>query len=176
MEISMTWLMAFAESVWDETPKNLGVDAERLDRLTDEELQSIELQIDEMWSFVGKKKFKRWIWVVYCPAIRQVMAYHIGGRSKKDAEQLFVKLPSRLRDNCMFATDYWEAYYQTIDSDQHRPGKAYTYWIEGYFAGVRARVSRLVRKSLSFSKKVENHIAATGYFFWQRNLENHHYI
>jgi hypothetical protein len=59
MEISMTWLMAFAESVWDETPKNLGVDAERLDRLTDEELQSTELQVDEMWSFVGKKKFKR---------------------------------------------------------------------------------------------------------------------
>jgi hypothetical protein len=23
---------------------------------------------------------------------------------------------------------------------------------------------------------VENHIAAIGYFLWQRNLENHHYI
>ena len=51
----MTWLMAFAESVWDETPENLGVDAERLDRLTDEELQSIELQVDEMWSCIRSK-------------------------------------------------------------------------------------------------------------------------
>jgi IS1 family transposase len=139
-------------------------------------LQSVELQADEMWSFVRHKKFKRWIWVVYCPAIKQILAFHIGGRSKADAQQLFDKLPARLRDNCRFATDYWEAYYQTIPSEQQHPSKALTYFVEGYFTGVRARVSRLVRRSAAFSKKLENHIAAIGYFFWQRNLTAHHYF
>jgi insertion element IS1 protein InsB len=176
MQVSMTWLMGFAESVWNETPDDLGANTSNLDKLADNQLTNIELQVDEMWSFVGEKKFKKWIWVIYCPFVNQALALHVGGRGKKDAKLLFSKLPSRLRDNCKFATDYWEAYYQTINQEQHKPGKEYTYWIEGYFAGVRARVSRLVRRSLSFSKKAENHIAAIGYFLWQRNLQNHHYI
>ncbi|MBC6993837.1 IS1 family transposase [Lewinella lacunae] len=175
MEVSMTWLMNFAASIWEQTPDNLGVDYELLENLSDEELQSVEIQLDEMWSFVGCKKNKRWIWVVYCPAIKQVLAFHVGGRGKADAEKMLDKLPQRLRDHCQFATDYWEAYYQTIPSDQHHPSKALTFFIEGYFTGVRARVSRLVRRSVAFSKKLENHVAAIGYFLWQRNLMAHHY-
>jgi len=114
--------------------------------------------------------------VVYCPAIKQVLALHIGGRSKRDAELLLAKLPDRLRRLCKFATDHFESYYQVIDSKQHRPGKEFTYYIEGYFAGVRARVSRLVRKALSFSKDLENHLLAIRYFLWQRNLAAYPYI
>ncbi|MBC6996775.1 IS1 family transposase [Lewinella lacunae] len=80
MEVSMTWLMNFAASIWEQTLDNLGVDYELLENLSDEELQSVEIQLDEMWSFVGCKKNKRWIWVVYCPAIKQVLAFHVGGR------------------------------------------------------------------------------------------------
>ena len=61
MEVSMTWLMNFAASVWDQTPDDLGVDWELLDNLSDEELQSVDIQLDEMWSFVGSKKNKQWI-------------------------------------------------------------------------------------------------------------------
>lgn len=176
MQVSITWLMNFAASVWEQTPDNLGVDWDLLENLTEEELQSVELQVDEMWSYVGRKKNKRWIWVIYCPAIRQVLAFHIGGRGKADAQQLLDKLPNRMKAHCQFATDYWEAYYQTIPIDQHRPSKALTYFIEGYFTGIRARASRLVRRTVSFSKKLENHIAAIGYLFWQRNLTAHHYL
>ena len=168
--------MGFAAEVWRQTPDDLGVSMDLLDNLSEEELQGIELQVDEMWSFVEGKKHKKWIWVIYCPAIKQALSFHVGGRGKKDAQKLFDKLPDRLRSNCQFATDYWEAYYQTIPHEQHRPSKALTYFIEGWFTGVRARVSRLVRRSVSFSKKLENHIAAIGYFFWQRNLAAHHYF
>ena len=61
MRVSMTWLMAYASIVWDETPQDLGANVEWLDKLTDKQLQSIELQIDEMWSFVDFKKNKKWI-------------------------------------------------------------------------------------------------------------------
>lgn len=49
------------------------------------ELQLIRLQADEMWSFVGRKSAKQWIWVIYWPELKQVLAYHVGGRSKQDA-------------------------------------------------------------------------------------------
>ena len=68
--------MAYASIVWDETPQDLGANVEWLDKLTDKQLQSIEFQIDEMWSFVDFKKNKKWIWVVYCPATKQVLAMH----------------------------------------------------------------------------------------------------
>ena len=176
MGVSLNWLMSFAGTRWEQTPSDLGVKYDWLDTLTDEALQNVELQIDEMWSFVDLKYNKKWIWVVYCPAIRQVLAVHIGGRSKRDCLAIIEQIPQRLRRHCQFATDHFESYYQLIPPTQHRPGKKYTYYIEGYFAGVRARTSRLVRRALSFSKKLENHIAAIKYLFWQRNLECYPYI
>ena len=176
MGVSLTWLMAFAAEVWTETPTDLGANTEWLDQLSEEKLQTIEIQIDEMWSFVDFKKNKKWIWVVYCPALKQTLAVHFGGRTKRDLKAILDQLPPRVRDNCKFATDHFESYYQLIAKDQHRPGKEFTYYIEGYFAGVRARVSRLVRKALSFSKDLTKHIAAIRYFLWQRNLDRHPYI
>ena len=168
--------MAFATNLWAETPDDLGANLKRLDELSDEKLQAIEIQIDEMWSFVDYKRKKKWIWVVYCPALKQTLAVHFGGRTKADLKAILDQLPKRVRDNCKFATDHFESYYQLIPANQHRPGKEFTYFIEGYFAGVRARVSRLVRKALSFSKDLNNHIAAIRYFLWQRNLDCHPYI
>ena len=176
LHVSMTWLVDFAATIWEQTPDDLGADLDLLENLSDEELQDVEIQLDEMWSFVGNKKNKQWIWVAYCPAIKQVLAFHIGRRGKADAQKLLDKLPRRVVENCRFATDYWEAYYQTIPSEQHIPSKALTYFIEGYFTGIRARISRLVRRSVSFSKKLENHVIAIGYLFWQRNLTAHHYL
>jgi len=176
MGVSLTWLMSYATFVWEETPDDLGARYDWLDSLTDTQLQTIELQIDEMWSFVDCKKNKQWIWVIYCPATKQVLTIHVGGRSKKDLQILLDALPARLRDNCMFATDHFESYYQLIPKEQHRPGKEFTYYIEGYFCGIRARVSRLVRKAVSFSKDLQNHIAAIRYFLWQRNLDSYPYI
>ena len=172
----MSWLMPFAEQVWGKTPADLGANYNWLNRLSDKQLQSIELQIDEMWSFVDFKKNKKWIWAVYCPTTKQVIAMHIGKQSKADLKTILDKIPERLRQNCKFATDHFESYYQLIPRDQHRPGKEFTYYIEGYFAGVQARVSRLVRKALSSSKDLNNHVAAIRYFLWQRNLDSYPYI
>jgi IS1 family transposase len=56
-------------------------------------------------------------------------------------------------------------------------GKDLTFYIEGLNATIKARVSRLVRKSLSFSKLDKWHTLAIGWFFWQFNLERlQHYI
>jgi insertion element IS1 protein InsB len=44
-----------------------------------------------------------------------------------------------------------------------------TSYIEGLNNTLRQRISRLVRKSLSFSKKIENHIGAIWYFIRDYN-------
>ena len=113
--------------------------------------------------------------VAYDPIHRLVIAYHIGGRSKTAAKKFWNKIPRVLRD-CNFETDNWEAYKSIIPATQHRVGKELTYYIEGFNATIRARVSRLVRKALSFSKLDEWHNRAIGWFFWQFNLERQHYF
>ena len=40
------------------------------------------LEMDELWSFVLRRKDKRWIWLALCRRTRQVVAYAIGSRDE----------------------------------------------------------------------------------------------
>ena len=129
------------------------------------------MQLDEMWSFVGNKRFKQWIWLALDADTREVIGVYIGDRSRKSAQQLWQSLPGVYRQCALVYTDYWEAYQGVVPSQRHHAvGKetGKTSYIERFNNTVRQRVGRLVRKTLSFSKKLENHIGAIWYFI-------HHY-
>jgi len=69
------------------------------------------------------------------------------------------------------SSEFWDASAGVLPSKRHWPvGKesGQTSHIERLTNTLRQRISRLVRKTLSFSKKVENHIGAIWYFV-------HHY-
>ncbi|MBD2744677.1 IS1 family transposase, partial [Coleofasciculus sp. FACHB-1120] len=69
-------------------------------------------------------------------------------------------------------TDFWVAYAAVLPSKRHRAvGKetGKTSYIERFNNTLRQRVSRLVRKTLSFSKSLENHIGAIWYFVHDYN-------
>ena len=166
--VSLRWLQNFAQSLWENTPRDLGLNQEKIEQI--HRLQVFGIQADELWSFVGEKSKKRWIWVAYEPVSKLIVAHHIGGRGKKAAKKFWQKIPYQLRA-CNFETDHWEAYKSIIPDDQHKVGKDLTYYIEGFNATIRARVSRLVRKTLSFSKVDKWHNLAIAWFFWQINLE-----
>jgi IS1 family transposase len=172
-EVSLSWLQEFAHSLWEQTPSNLGLLSHHLQQI--KRLQVFGIQADELWSFVYTKTKKRWIWVAYDPVHRLVIAHHIGGRGKKAAKKFWNKIPYQLR-SCNFETDEWEAYQSIIPEDQHKVGKDLTFYIEGFNTTIRARVSRLVRKTLSFSKLDKWHQLAIAWFFWQFNLERQPYI
>ncbi|MDX2301571.1 MAG: IS1 family transposase [Microscillaceae bacterium] len=128
-------------------------------------------EADEMWSFVGNKANKQWIWMVMHTANRQIIAFHVGGRAKEDAEAFFAKIPDIFKTKAVFFTDFWKA-YKVLDEDKHHPAgkeKGYTNHIERFNNTLRQRCSRLVRKTLSFSKKLENHIEAIKYFICHYN-------
>lgn len=172
-DVSLNWLQSFAQSFWEQTPTDLGLPPSLIKRI--KKLQVFGIQADELWSFVQKKKNKRWIWVAYDPVHRLVVATHIGGRGTEAAILFWDKIPPSLK-SCNFETDDWEAYRSIIPPAQHKVGKDLTFYIEGFNTTIRARVSRLVRKSLSFSKLDEWHNRAICWFFWQFNLERQHYI
>lgn len=174
--VSLTWMLNFAVETWATAPDDLGLCRELKTLRSAKRLKIIGLQLDEAWSFVGRKKNKAWIWVAFEPNMKQVVAFHIGGRGIDSAKALWKKIPRHLRRYCYFETDEWEAYSAVIPFERHYVGKDETYHVEGFWSGVRARVSRLVRKSLSFSKNWENHVAAIQYYFWQYNLEQQPYI
>jgi IS1 family transposase len=76
------------------------------------------------------------------------------------------------RQCAQVCTDYWEAYVTVIPSKRHvAVGKdsGLTSYIERLNNTLRQRISRLVRKTLSFSKKLENHIGAIWMFIHEYN-------
>lgn len=41
------------------------------------------LEVDELWSYVGNKKNKVWIWLALCRRTRQIVAWRPGSREAK---------------------------------------------------------------------------------------------
>ncbi len=131
----------------------------------------LTIQCDEMWSFVANKKNKQWIWLALDIETKEIVGVYVGNRSRDGASGLWRSMPALYRQCAICYTDFWDAYNQIFPECRHRAvsktsGK--TNGIERFNCTLRQRVSRLVRETLSFSKKLENHIGAIWYFV-------HHY-
>ena len=134
---------------------------------TDVVLQRLEAEADEMWSFVGKKANKQWIWIAMDAKTRQVIAFHVGDRSRESGAQLWAKVPAVYRQRAVFHTDLYEVYKGIIPAERHKAitKKARkTNHVERFNNTLRQCVSRLVRYTLSFSKELANHIGAIKFF------------
>ena len=130
------------------------------------------LELDELWSFVGRKAQTLWLWVALCRRTRQIVAWTLGDRSLQSACGLRAALPKDYRRSAT-RSDYWEAYRAAFPTRTHRAcGKheGETNHVERWFCTLRQRASRLVRKALSFSKCAENHLDAIHLFIASYNL------
>ncbi len=120
-----------------------------------------------MWSFVKKKENKQWIWLAMDATTRQIIGFHVGDRSRESAQALWATIPEVYQDHATFHTDQYDVYKGVIPAERHKAitKKARkTNHIERFNNTLRQRLSRLVRDTLSFSKKVENHIGAIKFF------------
>ena len=112
------------------------------------------LELDEMWSFVARRKNKRWVWLAQCRRTRQIVAYAIGDRSEATCALLWARIPKRYK-RCLCYTDFWSAYAEVLPKEQHRAGgkgAGQTCHIERFNNILRQRLGRFVRRTLSFSK------------------------
>ena len=82
MEISLNWLLTFIAFIYKELPEDLNV---KVKFRSDAVLFRIESEIDEMWSFVGNKENKQWIWLAIDPNTKQIIGCYIGDCSKDSA-------------------------------------------------------------------------------------------
>ena len=169
MSVSLRWLLGFMASEYEQLPDDLNYRASmETDKLL---LWSIESEVDEMWSFVGSKENKQWIWMAMDARSRQIIAFHVGDRSRESARKLWESIPKNYRDKATFYTDDWQAYKGVIPKERHRVVKGKASHIERFNCTMRQRISRLVRKALSFSKKLRNHIGAIKYFICHYNCQ-----
>jgi insertion element IS1 protein InsB len=126
-----------------------------------------------MWSFVGSKAGACRAWVALDADTRQVAARATGDRSEETARLLWDALPAAYRARATCFTDFREAYAAVVPPARHRPcakGSGLTNHVERFFGTLWQRCARLVRKTLSFSKCVENHLGALWYFIRDYNL------
>ena len=131
-------------------------------------------EADAMWSFVQKKANKPWIWLATDATTRQIIAFHVGDRSRESAKALWSELPEVYQEHAIFHTDQYEVYNGVIPAERHKAitkQARKTNHIARFNNTLRQRLARLVRATLSFSKKVEHHIGAIKFFICHYNLE-----
>jgi insertion element IS1 protein InsB len=109
-----------------------------------------EAEVDEQWSYVGKKSNQRWLWYAVDHASNTVLAYVFGKR--KDV--VFKELKALLEPLGIsrYYTDDWGAYERHLDAAKHEVGKRNTQKIERKNLNLRTWIKRLARKTICFSK------------------------
>ncbi len=132
----------------------------------------LTIQCDELWSFVGTKANKQWVWLALDVETRLMVGCFVGSRDEVGARGLWQSLPPVYRQCAVCYTDFWRAYAAILPAKRHQSvGKATgkTSLIERFNNTLCQRCSRLVRETLSFSKKLANHIGAIWYFIHDYN-------
>ncbi|MBP7662510.1 MAG: IS1 family transposase, partial [Shewanella sp.] len=131
------------------------------------------LELDELWSYVLCRTNKVWNWIALSRNTRQVVAFVCGARDSVNCTELRCRLTTGYAD-LPTCSDYWSSYAEVFDPDTHQSvGKhtGLTNHVERFNASARNRLGRLTRKTLSFSKKQENHEAVLHVFLLQYNNE-----
>ncbi|MEO0687300.1 MAG: IS1 family transposase [Cyanobacteria bacterium J06649_11] len=163
VKVSDRWLQTYVNEKYAIVPREINVTQKKKGKLT--------MECDELWSFVDNKGNKQWVWLALDARTREIVGVYIGDRNEQAARKLWSSLPPVYRQCAVAYTDFWSAYGAVFPSQRHQAvGKetGLTSYIERFNNTLRQRVSRLVRKTLSFSKSLENHIGAIWYFV-------HHY-
>lgn len=131
------------------------------------------LELDELWSFVGKKADERWVWIALARHTRQVVAYVIGDRSERTCRRLWETIPESYKGEYCYS-DLWEAYGTVIPRECHEAVSKESgelAHVERWNNTLRQRMARFVRKTLSFSKSDEMHEVCLELFLHRYNAD-----
>ena len=150
--VSARWLQNYVNEKYRSISKTLHVVKKKLpERLT--------VECDELWGFVAKKANQQWLWLAKDRSSEPIVGCHVGKRDKEGALGLWNSLPEIYRNNAVFYTDFWSSSQEVLPNKRHfAVGKetGQTNHIERFNNTLRQRVSCLVRKTLSFAKKLDN--------------------
>src|SRR5437016_12401789 len=103
--VTLKWLLGFLVQGFEALPDHLHVQPVSCQH--DVLIQRLEVEADEMASFVQKKANKQWVWIAMDAKTRQIIAFHVGDRSHTSAEHLWAKIPQAYRHHATFYTDQY---------------------------------------------------------------------
>ena len=123
-------------------------------------LNAIDVELDEMWSFVKDKSQQRWLWLAIDHNTGETVAFVFGRRK----DEVFLKLKELLNSFKIgkYYTDNWASYSKNLDKDKHEIGKKNTQTIERKNLTLRTRIKRLTRRTICFSKSIKMHDIVIG--------------
>lgn len=98
-DVSMPWLLDFLQSIFEALPDDL---CAKVDSCDESDVEIVELEADEIWSFVGSKEHRQWIWLAIHRPSRQIIAMHVGPRTEASAKAFYEKLPVELKKNELY--------------------------------------------------------------------------
>lgn len=101
--VSLTWLLHCMVERFAACPGHLHVQLPV--RPTDVVIRRLETEGDELWSFVGRKANRQWLWIAMDAKMRQVIAFQVGDRSRESTNELWAKIPAVYREQATFYTD-----------------------------------------------------------------------
>ena len=107
-QVSDRWLQRYVNDVYATVSKQASVVPKAKGKLT--------VQMDERWSFVDDNGNKQWVWLAMDADTREILACHVGDRSRASAQQLWQSLPGVYWQCAKVYTDHWEAYETVIPS------------------------------------------------------------
>ena len=116
------------------------------------------LEIDEFWTFVGKKSNKIWLIYAYHRETGEIVAWVFGKRNAKTVRKLYKIMKQKGIKWSNLAYDNWKTFKKVFNNEPSLIGKKYTQGIEGNNCRLRHRIRRAFRKTCDFSKEDKNHI------------------
>jgi hypothetical protein len=117
--VGLKWLLGFIVTCFEALPDHLYV--QPITCTQDMVIQRLEVEADEMSSFVQTKANKQWTWLAMDAKTRQVSALHVGDRSRKSTKQLWAKIPLVYRQQATFYTDQYVVYQGVISAASIKP-------------------------------------------------------
>jgi len=125
-----------------------------------------EVEMDEMWSYVGNKKQECWLWWAIDHNTGEPLAFCFGTREHKYLDEL-LELLKPFSIKTVYADGNY-AYKSRISDSEVVVGKRNTQTIERLHLSLRTWCSRLVRKGIRFSKDLHMHkiVLALVINFW----------
>ena len=119
-DVSESWLQTYVNQIYEAlVPRQVQVTSKK---------GCVTIQCDEMWSFVGDKGIKQWIWLALDMSSREIVGVYVGGRLEEGARRLWDSLPRGYRQCALAYTDFWDAYGLVCPATRHQamgkePGK-----------------------------------------------------
>ncbi|MBG8555498.1 IS1 family transposase [Hymenobacter guriensis] len=100
------------------------------------------MELDEMWTFVGRKRRKVWRWLAVERHTHHIVAWVLGTPGTATARRLWQALPAAYRTGTWYYTNEWTTYRRVLPPAAHRPsakGSGRTSIVEALSCSLRQR-------------------------------------